>query len=557
MSTPYGGPPSDEPRGPHPSDPWESTAPAADRSWITQVLVIGLVLVLLISLGGAAFVIIDQQRDIRRLQSDVGQLQDELAEAEEEIARLRAEQPAVEEGGDGLGGMLDDLLEGFGGGDLDGLLEQFGDLGSLEDLLGGGLGGNSAAFACLASAMETDQPVRPIEGASAREQVAEIAERVQEIRGQRFDGPVEPTFLDRDAFAAEVREIFDEEYTPDLAEADERILKALGAIPADTDLRALYLDLISGQAAGFYDPDTGRIVVAADDPSQPLTDSEQITLAHELEHALSDQQLGLPDTEPDPEADVETDDVDGQLASLSLVEGGATLTMQQFAASALDQMAQLRLGMDPSIAEAQQQLQGYPHYLQRGLVFPYEDGLAFTCSIHADGGWSAVDTAYDDLPTTTAQVLFPERYAAGEGATAPQPLPEAIAGWDTERTMTFGAADLLWLFEAPGDDTDAALSDAREQVAAWGGGALRLWTRGEDSAVGVALVDRDGGQTLCDAVAAWYQAAFPGGRDAGAAEGEELAVDGQTQDAALRCEGGQVRLGIGPDLDTARGAIGS
>lgn len=556
MSTTYGGPPPDQPpRGPHPSDPWEPTAPGPDRSWVTQVLVIGVILALLIGLGGAAFVIIDQQRDIRRLQSDVVELQQELDEAEDEIARLRAEGDAggpAEGGEGGLGGLLDDLLEGFGGGGVDDLLEQFGDLGDLEDLLGGGLGGDSATFACLAAAMQTDGPVRPIEGGTAREQVTQIAERVQEIRDLRFDQPVEPTFLDRDAFAVEVRREFDEDYTPELADADGRILTALGAIAPGTDLRELYLDLISGQAAGFYDPDTGRIVVAADDPSQPLSDSEQITLAHELEHALSDQRLGLPDLDPD----VDVDDADARLASLSLVEGGATLTMQQFAASALDQMAQLRLGMDPSIAEAQQQLAEFPHYLQRGLLFPYEDGLAFACDLHVGGGWDAVDEAYAAFPTTTAQVLFPDRYGAGEDATAPKPLPEDLAGWETERTTTFGAADLLWLFEAPGDDTGAALSDPHARVEAWGGGTLRLWTRDADTAMGLALVDRDGGQQLCGSITDWYQAAFPASRDAGTTGGERLALDGQDQDAVLRCDGDQVRLGIGPDLQTARDAIG-
>jgi hypothetical protein len=59
---------------------------------------------------------------------------------------------------------------------------------------------------------------------------------------------------------------------------------------------------------------------------------------------------------------------------------------------------------------------------------------------------------------------------------------------------------------------------------------------------------------LCDAVARWYEAAF-GGRDTGVRPGESLALDGEAQDAVLSCRGTEVRLGIGPDLATARALV--
>lgn len=526
--------------------------PQSDRHWAWPVSIITLALLLAATASGGALLLLGQQREIRELQADLAEARVALADAQEE-ARAEAEQdeaPSTPGGGGfggGLGGLLEDLLEGLGGNGGGGLGGGGG--GGLEGLLEGlGGDGQAALFACLSGAMASDEGVRPIADGPARDQVAAIAERVEELRGLSFPDEVDTRFLSGSAFEAEVRERFDEDYSPADATLDERILVALGAIPADFDLRERYLDLISGQAAGFYTTDTQEIVVRADDPSASLSPAEQITLAHELEHALSDAILGLPDLDG---ADT---DGDGARASLSLVEGGATLSMQQYAGTALGPMAQMGMAMDPNVAQAQAQLETFPHHLQRELVFPYEDGLLFACGLHADGGWDAIDDAYDAPPTASAQILFPERYRAD--APVSPTFAGGPEGFAEERSTTFGAADLLWLFEAPGGDTAEALDDPRGRAAGWDAGSLRLLTSGADTVIGMALTQRAGERDLCRSVADWYEAAFPGVGSPGA-DGAERVWDGATQDAVLTCAGTDVRLGIGPDLPRARaGAAG-
>jgi hypothetical protein len=115
------------------------------------------------------------------------------------------------------------------------------------------------------------------------------------------------------------------------------------------------------------------------------------------------------------------------------------------------------LGAAGDALDQQRQLASVPHYLKRQLLFPYTQGLEFTCALERDGDWRAIDRVYDRLPTTSAQVLWPERYRDGEGAkNAPDPAAPGRDG--ARRVVTFGAADLPFLFEAPGDDTDAALT---------------------------------------------------------------------------------------------------
>jgi hypothetical protein len=550
-----------EPTGwiPPPPPPLPDSAEAVERHWLWPVSIILLALVLLLSLTGGALLVRSQQGEIRALERDLTQVRAELEATREELTAAREELAAAradadtdtdtgapdspDSDGGGFGGLLDDLLEGFGGlGELQDLLEGFGGLGD------GGPGGNPSVLACLQDALAPQGGVQPVPSGSAPEQVAAIAERVEEIRGLTFDGEVDARFLDSAAFSAEVRAAFDSDYPASDADLDERLLVALGAIPADFDLREGYLDLIAGQAAGFYSTDTTEIVVLADDPDAPLSPAEQVTLAHELEHALSDERLGLPEL-----GDAGTDG-DGARASLALVEGGATLAMQQFAGRSLGPMEQLGMGLDPSAAAAQAQLQQFPVYLQRDLIFPYEEGLAFACGIHAAGGWPAVDATYVDLPTTSAQILWPERYAAGEAAAAPRPFGGPPAGFREARATTVGAADLLWLFEAPGDDTAATLDDPRGRAAAWAGGTVRLLTRGQDNVVSIALVQRPGERDLCGSIVDWYRAAFPGDAEVPTEPDERIAVDGTAQDAVVICADDEVRLGIGPDLASARAA---
>jgi hypothetical protein len=57
-------------------------------------------------------------------------------------------------------------------------------------------------------------------------------------------------------------------------------------------------------------------------------------------------------------------------------------------------------------------------------------------------------------------------------------------------------------------------------------------------------------------VATWYQRAFPGDTDAPSRSGERMVRDGDVQDGVVVCAGTEVRLGIAPDLPTARALAG-
>lgn len=473
----------------------------------------------------------------------------QLASSRTQIAALRSELAAARPDtpdGDGAGGAtepaspLDDLLEGGEGGGLEDLFPEDG--GGLGGLLGDDV---EQLARCIQQAGPPGSDDVPDGGAS--EQIAQISDTVQELRSLSFDQEPSPEFLDDARITQRLTDEVRDEYDEGDADADVRMLAALGAVPPDLDLIELQTELLTAQVAGFYDPDTGELVVRGDASDDGLDPAAQTTLAHELEHALADQAFDLP-------VDVTEDVTDGDaaLAALSVVEGDATLTQQQFTVVGLTIAEQLGLNTDPDALDAQRQLADVPHYVVQSLQFPYLAGLRFTCAQYLDGGWEAVDAVYDTLPTTTAEILDPRRY--GTAAVDPRDPGRLGGDWERRRTTTLGAADLLWLFEAPGNETTRALDAPHERALAWTGGELALWVDGRDTAVGVALTQEADGP-LCDAVATWYERAFTAATDAPTRRGERMVRESAAQTAVLTCEGEDVRLGIGPDVATARALV--
>lgn len=375
--------------------------------------------------------------------------------------------------------------------------------------------------------------------------VPALARAVESLRELTFREVPEPDYLPPRAFAERVAEAVD--YPKAEADRDARALSALGAVPPGTDLEREVTDLLEAQVVGFYDTETKELVVRAEDVEDGLDAVERLTLVHELEHALADQALDLPDLD-DPAPGEE----DATSAALAVVEGDASLATEMFAARGLTAAEQLSLLSAETGARG---LAEAPYHLARSLLFPYAEGKEFVCGLFAEGGWEAVDAAYADPPTTTAQVLFPDRYRRAEEAAAPSPPGELPAAWEPAYPVAFGAADLLFLFEAPGGDPARALDDPLDRAAAWAGGTVHVWERGSETATALLLVEREGEPSLCRSVAAWYRAAFPES-EVGPAEGAVMSADGPDQDAVLRCAGEEVRLGTGPDPTAAEAAIG-
>jgi hypothetical protein len=439
------------------------------------------------------------------------------------------------DGGDGtttstIPGIPDDLTD---------LLDDFG-----GDTGGAGAGGMDIFSQCsgpLSSAL-----LDSFEGGGAGEavppgdlvaEVQAIARNDEEIRGLAFDAIPEPEVLSAEAMNQRVQDMVEAQYSDDQAAEDSVVLIGLGAVPEGTDMKQLQMEALGGQVAGFYDPKTGKIVMGEFGSGEGLSTTAKITMAHELDHALTDQALGLPDLVVESHPGQE----DATLGALGLIEGDATLVMYLALFNGFGQggdpfSSMLDMGGEDAAA-TQALLDALPVYIQKSLLYPYTDGLAFVCALHDQGGFAAVDAAYDNPPATSAQVLFPERYFAGEEAVAAASPGQPGSGWDALPVRQLGAAELEWLLAAPGGDASAALDNTRARVEAWAGGSLTTWTNGGETAVAISLVEHEGFDTLCDTMTQWAEASN---------------FDATT----VSCNGDDVVVGIAPDQATADAIAG-
>lgn len=520
---------------------------------------------LVVTVALAVVIALAQRNELRSARERADRLQRILAAVTERLSELERSDSRDSAGdlGGGDPGRLGDAGDLLGGLDFDALSECLG----ADDLFGGGTDAFGGSLDGLLDDLEQGRTASDPEEAfedllgglgpgaggaergSARSQIRAISQQVEDIRKLELRRKVRVRFLPPERVAERAADLMLEDYPQDVAADEARILGALGAVPARSDLRQSMRELLESQVAGFYVPATGELVVPSTDPGQPLTANEKIVLAHELEHAVADQRLGLPVPEqPDPS------EADATLAALSVAEGDATVTMQRYALQAIPIFEQLSMLNDPGLASAQDALDQAPHFLAQQLIFPYTAGLEFDCALYTEGGWRAVNRAYKDPPTTSAQVMFPDRFLAEEVAVdVRDPSPPGSA-WARDMNTTFGAAHLLWLFQAPGGDEGRALDEPETAASAWAGGEVHLFTRGASSAVALVLKQRSDGSGLCESVAEWYDSAFRD-EEVSAEDAEELVRDGASQDAVVRCAGDDIRVGIGPDLATARALV--
>ena len=123
---------------------------------------------------------------------------------------------------------------------------------------------------------------------------------------------------------------------------------------------------------------------------------------------------------------------------------------------------------------------GVPPFMIDLQLWPYTAGQAFITELEARGGVDEVDEALRTFPTTTEQILHPERYPDDVPSRLDVPdLSDALGdGWGDLDVMQVGEA---WLAAMLGLRLDSATAEAA--AAGWDGGLYRAFTDGDDAAV--------------------------------------------------------------------------
>jgi len=398
--------------------------------------------------------------------------------------------------------------------------------------------GLALVLSALALALPRER--EPREAAPLRpDPVARIIARVEAERGLRFRSDPRPRTVSAAQARREGVASLDRDYPPARRRSDADVLGLLGLLPPGTDLGDAMAATFEEAVAGYYDPRSGRmrIVEGAQTANRVLY---EMTVAHELSHALEDQRFGF-DLGRLAAGD------DEALAYTALIEGSATALMYRY--------ADARFGAEETLggiaASAFQPTGSLPPFLQAQLLFPYTAGEAFVARLLELGGgsWRVIDAALRFRPpASTEQVMHPDAYVRVEQPRrVAVPADEALgAGWSRLHAGTLGEWLTGRLLARAGG------SGAAAAAAGWGGDRYALLGRGERRA----LVARWRWDTRRDAaefagaLRAWGRAGLPGSAPAGRDAWRTPAGA-----AAMGRRGGAVTLAVAPGLGLAlRGA---
>lgn len=296
-----------------------------------------------------------------------------------------------------------------------------------------------------------------------RAEIARLIPRTEELRELTFTSAPTITVLSTDELSARVIEEVEDEYED--VEVDQALYRLLALTPIGFDLMESLKSLYGEQVAGFYDGDTKELVVTArDEEFSPL---EEATLIHELTHALTDQVHAFNERFNEL---FDNDRFDEGSAFQSVVEGDATLVetlyAQQLTFEEQQEFLEEAFAVDSTIFETM------PLFIQDSLIFPYQEGAAFTQAEWAEGGFDAIDALYETPPVSSEQILNPDDYP--DDGPVPIDLPDQeLPGYEHSYGSVWGELGFRLMF-------DQILGGASTAVEGWGGDSYDLYSNGTD-----------------------------------------------------------------------------
>ena len=252
-------------------------------------------------------------------------------------------------------------------------------------------------------------------------QIQPLADQLTTISGTPLRRPVPCDFISKEKIGEFLKKRVKQVAKPDEVRAEELTLKKFGLVPADFDLAKSTVDLLTEQAAAFYDYDKKALFVTDSTPNE----SQQPVLSHEIAHAIADQNYNLSRfIKQGRKSD------DGSTARLAVMEGQATWLMSEVLARRMGQslkdspaLLSAMSGVSDNGAGQFPIFDNSPLYLRSTLVFPYTKGMLFQHAVFVRDGQYGFAEVFLKPPLSTQQIMHPEKYFDGVKPTNPA-LPD-------------------------------------------------------------------------------------------------------------------------------------
>ena len=278
-----------------------------------------------------------------------------------------------------------------------------------------------------------------------------------------------PTQADLEAY---LQEQFESEFGSDEFKDNVLFYVGLDLLEPDIDIETVLYDFLISQVAGFYDAQEQSmnvILISGGVPEDSLPIAESVFYSHEYVHALQDQHFDLDVLDAIIE---ESENVDFQLAIISLIEGDASQVM-------LDYAIDLASTNPSAVAEALGNIDSeipasVPSVIIDEFYFPYFDGQIFVTYLVKRLGWSVIDEAFTSrLPQSTEHIYHPERYLAGDMPIAVDvPDMSDLLGdqWRLAKDTSIGEFYLRQHLT-----TQIRANVAKDMSTGWGGDRMKLY----------------------------------------------------------------------------------
>ena len=290
----------------------------------------------------------------------------------------------------------------------------------------------------------------PATGLPTGEEVQRTLVELSAITGFPIKHPVAFESITREQINRYLRDRIKEATRPAELRAEELTLKKFGFVPESFDLRKNTIDLLTEQAAAFYDFHRKKLFIS--DWAQ--TSMRDEALIHELAHALADQSFSLEKFTKKVEQDSEK-----SLARQAVVEGQAMwLTNTVIAHREGLSRARVETGDKTEPSGKYPVFDEAPLYIRENLIFPYSAGEQFQDALYDKRQKDALTEVFRDPPVSSQQVLHPDKYFAHSAPVLPD-LPKDPKGVRRFAEGVMGELDhsiLLRQYATAGDAQEIA-----------------------------------------------------------------------------------------------------
>lgn len=320
---------------------------------------------------------------------------------------------------------------------------------------------------------QPEEKITPEQAKTLFESVDEILRFASKDTGLPIKHSVKRKLASREEVQKYIEDRMKDDEDARRLQRSEVVLKKFALLPEQFELRTFLVGLLKEQVAGFYDSKKKTVYLL--DWVEP--EAQKSVLAHELTHALQDQNFGLekwakaakhlpaapqssnegeaPRTvrEKHPGQDLMEDE--RMAARQAVSEGQAMVVLIDYMLAPENESVRSH----PAIADAV--MAGMmssgetplytkaPMFLKQLLLFPYQYGLKFETEILAKSGTEAAFAgAFRNPPVDTRQILEPETYIRNEEIPLmPVPDFEGAAGKEYAKydLSVMGEFDVLLL----------------------------------------------------------------------------------------------------------------